>query len=164
VKKVLFLDFDGVLNDDTYLRRVREQGLVQGLGLRDPSDRHMLDPARIALLDSLLALSGVDVVLSTSWRMIYTTDELKEFLRLQGMQCVGKIIGRTKNPINHVQRGVLIRLWLDDHPEYTHHVALDDDPGAAECDVKLVQTDPLVGLTDDDVETALKILGVELGE
>ena len=50
-------------------------------------------------------------------------------------------------------------MWLDEHPEATNYVIIDDDNDVLdEQDSHLVQTSWLTGITDYDVEKAIKIL------
>lgn len=53
--KIIFLDFDGVLNSASYCRLHREPGVL-------------LDPTRMALLRRIIETTGAEIVLSTSWK------------------------------------------------------------------------------------------------
>jgi hypothetical protein len=172
--KVVFLDFDGVINSDPYLRQVRENGLLQGWGFKDETDRHMLDPARIGLLNSVLDRTGANIVISSSWRNIYTQEEMTGFLRLQGLAYPERIIDVTPStrdldtakklnvPLGHnMHRGELIQAWLKEHPEVTKYVSLDDDPGAGEAGTVWIETDFMVGLTPEIADKAVEILNAD---
>ena len=165
--KVIFLDFDGVLN-----------GLETNC---PPSPIHpllWLCPPLVARVNHIIARTGAVVVLSTSWRtrahhtsasaMHMSLDELREALRLAGF--VGEVIGVTPDlaRLDTIGRtgDVLwrcpprlkeIRAWLDAHP-VSAFVVLDDD-GGAELAGHFVHCSKRTGLTESDVEKAVRILG-----
>ena len=169
--KLIFLDFDGVVNNYPFLREVLSQGLVKGYGFKDPTDVNMIDLEKIKLLNKILDATGASIVISSSWRNTYTSDELRDFLQLKGLNKPESIIGETGStrhsqtakeldvPVGaSVDRGVLIQHWLKQHPEVTTYVALDDDPGAGEAGTVWLKTDPEIGLTEEIVEKAAQIL------
>lgn len=56
-------------------------------------------------------------------------------------------------------RGSEIKEWLDEHPEVTNYVIIDDDNDMLEeQEPYLVQTSWYDGINDYDVEKAIKIL------
>lgn len=165
--KVIFLDFDGVLN---------------GFDTNEPASPlhpHLhLNPVLMRRLNRIVKRTGAKVVLSTSWRTRHhhpgasaehmTLDELREALRLAGF--VGEVIGVTPDlaRLDTIGRtgDVLwrcpprlkeIRAWLDAHP-VSAFVVLDDD-GGAELAGHFVHCSRRTGLTESDVEQAVRILG-----
>lgn len=78
-----------------------------------------------------------------------------------------RISGYTDD-ISWSRRGEEIRKYLDDHPEITEYVVLDDnsfrDFGKYDLPVHLVLTDPKLGLTEADVMRAIRILQGEKTE
>src|SRR5689334_1687229 len=103
--KVIFLDFDGVLNSLAFLRK--EPG---------PLDR--LDPAAVARLSALAQRSGAKVVISSSWRLQRSLDDLRHLLRSLGF--AGEVVGRTPDLTATVRvadssavRSMEIRAWLE---------------------------------------------------
>lgn len=72
----LMLDFDGVLNNEVFLRQQRNRG-----GSR------LFDPDNIANLDQLCALLPVEkIVVSSSWREGRTIEQLRGLLREEGFR------------------------------------------------------------------------------
>ncbi|MBQ7325108.1 MAG: hypothetical protein IJW98_05150, partial [Clostridia bacterium] len=61
--KVIFLDFDGVLNSVRYDRE------------RAPGDTNNIDVTRLPLLKEIVDRTGAKIVLSTSWRIYWDRDE-----------------------------------------------------------------------------------------
>jgi len=147
--KVVYLDIDGVLNDSEFLDSLR------GLDSK-PFTRmwwlDMLDPQRVTILNELVA-PDVKFVLSTSWAMRHTPEQMQSLLDERGF--VGDVIGSTPRKMSS-SRGHEI-LWDLVERKPTHYVVLDDmDLSTWEFASHWVQTD---GLTLEDVERATRILG-----
>jgi hypothetical protein len=114
-----------------------------------------LDPARIAKLNVLLAATGAEVVISSSWRNAHKRPRLVALL--EGAGFVGRVIGQTPWMVGH-ERHVEIKRWLSQQvPEVERFVILDDDQDAGVgfghhyvfvCD----------GLEDEHVERARRVL------
>lgn len=145
---IVVLDFDGVLN---------------GIETREPMspvvDGLFLNEVLVAKFNRIVERTGAKVVLSTSWRKA-GIDACSRALRAVGF--IGEIIGATPDfrPVGqsspYTPRSDEIRAWLAANP-VDAFVVLDDHDDC-EVDGRTVQTDTLVGLTDDDVERAVKIL------
>ncbi len=150
--KVIFLDVDGVLNNNFTSSRSPD-------GYLGVSDRLILK------LKKIVEETRADIVISSDWRLIRDDPERgKDYKYLaRKLLFTGhlKISGHTDD-ISWSQRGKEIRKFLDDHPEITEYVVLDDIPfGDFErCGLlrNLVLTDPAVGLTDGDADRAIRIL------
>ena len=101
--KVLFLDIDGVVNNEHTRRKFGH--LIT------------LDPARVALVQRIVRNTGCEIVLSSSWRLFQNCrDELE--------RKICKFADIT--PILHAPRGYEIKVWLTRHPEIEHYAILDD--------------------------------------
>ena len=150
--KVVFLDFDGVLNSLEFFQRA-------------PGGLDRLDPAAVARLNRLLAASQAKVVVSSSWRVGRTKAELRDLLEKVGFQ--GSIVGCTPDLSSvirfsdyEVVRAREVRTWLESSiVPVTQFVILDDarleDDEIAE---HLVRTSFELGLQDSHVGEALAIL------
>ena len=141
--KVLFLDFDGVLNSYAYLRRCGEPGLC-------------LDPDRLALLRQIIDATGAKIVLTTSWREHWSPEEPGE------IGCIFGGYGLTvfdKTPILREGREREIQAWLAEHPA-ENYVVLDDRFLSADfLDGHLILTSNLRdGLDREDARKAIAIL------
>ncbi|AIA64872.1 hypothetical protein AVV44_gp073 [Cronobacter phage S13] len=140
-KTVLFLDIDGVLNSKKSLG-------VYGVHLSSDMVR---------CLNKIVKLTQCDVVLSSSWRSLFTLDMFHAMMFNQGMTYCHKIVGKTDNFSSF--RGKEIQKYLDEH-DYSRYCILDDETDMLESQKPFfIRTDWNVGLTDEDAEQAIKILG-----
>lgn len=104
--KVIFLDYDGVLNNPYYLVRKK----ITHHGVDD------LDPRRIVILKQICDLSGASVVLTSLWR---DNETAKNYL----IDCQIPIIDSVRDG---GCRGQAIDLWLDEH-DVEAYAILDDE-------------------------------------
>jgi hypothetical protein len=169
--KVVFLDFDGVLN--------------RGFGRAEPrlADR----------LNTITHKSGAVIVVHSSWRYGRSLDMLRHILEGWGVK--GEVIDMTPVPEGakptgggyitipdasmqafldalpeefkdsastnkwHYERPCSIQMWLDAHPgEVESFVILDDHAGFAHLHRNHVHTRMNEGLTDAHVRQALRLL------
>lgn len=156
--KVIFLDFDGVLNSHEFMR-ARQEDI---LDCRRESDA--LDPEAIARLNRLVAETGAVVVVSSSWRITRSVERLQQTLDERGF--VGTVIDKTidwymcATRYEKQQRGDEIRMWLDEHPEVESFIVLDDSSDMDAVVERHIQTSLFTGgLQDDHVARAVAMLG-----
>jgi hypothetical protein len=138
--KVIFLDFDGVLNNRKWLSRG---------GSRDD-----VDPESVRLLNWLVDATQAKVVVSSTWRILHTIEELRDTLDRAGF--LGEIIGVT--PGGGGTRGPQIQQWIDDNAFVGPFVILDDDSDMLHLLDKLVKTKFETGLEVSHVKKAIEIL------
>lgn len=148
--KVIFLDFDGVLNSAKYLLDCGDYGIA-------------IDPTRMVLLRRIVDATGAKIVLSTSWREHWSKD-------LRGCNSTGVLINNIfseyglqvydKTPELHARREVEIKSWLDRHPEVKCFVVLDDRLLSADyLNGHFIKTSNYFdGLDETDVQKAMDIL------
>lgn len=146
--KIIFLDFDGVI---TTRRTKFESG----------------DPDCIAQLNRIVQATGAHVVLSTSWRLLWPLEQLRE--KLEDWGFAGAVWDRTLDLSHFVgnglwhsaERGEEISTWLKDNRELnvTDFVVLDDETDMVGVHPQHVHVNKEVGLTAADAELAIRILG-----
>lgn len=135
---------------------------------------YSIDPETVKLLDHIIINTGAKVVLSSSWRLGPPLNILKsDFLKVNidiydKTPCWGKlgvmdwepVVDEDGHPhLKQIPRGEIINAYLAEHPEVTSYVILDDiDQFTEEQHKHLVLTNEEVGLTKDNVQTAIKIL------
>lgn len=106
--RILFLDFDGVLNNMTWMTRPRAQRLV----LPDQDD---LDPANLAELAYISAsVPDMRVVVSSTWRIGLSLGELCRMLIAGGLG-PRRVMGVTPR-LSGQDRGHEIEAWLQAQP------------------------------------------------
>lgn len=148
--KVVFLDFDGVLNSDEYVRRCGRFGVI-------------LNPAKMDLLKELIDATDANIVLSTSWREHWGLtpegcdaigEEINRIFRQHALKIFDKVPHRTYGRVKNIQS------WLQAHPEVTAYVVLDDQfLDGDQIRGHFVKTSNLRGgLSEEDVRRAIDIL------
>lgn len=137
--KVIFLDIDGVLNNDKSMMR------------------HIhLDNELCQIVKRIKTCTGAKIVISSAWRLIHSVKELQDMLFHVGLTSL--ILDKTDG--GGSIRGNEIQRWLDTHPEVESYVILDDS-----CDMQEDQMNNFVrmngheGINEFDAEKAMTILG-----
>ena len=111
--RIVFLDFDGVLNSLPWL------GAGAGEGWQGAGEARALNPENIAHLNRIVSVTSARVVISSSWRHGRPLARLGEMLVERGFQ--GTALGRTPDhvpcmdPLSkrmHGCRGDEIQAWL----------------------------------------------------
>lgn len=147
--KVLFLDFDGVLNNDFHLRKIKNH----------PSESHHgLDPKNVNVLNQLYKkVPNLNIVISSSWRIGKSIEWLQDLLTDAGFHYSNKIISVT--PFSgRGPRGNKIQKWLDQHLDVAEFVIVDDDQDMAHLMGRLVKTSFRYGLQEKHIEEILRVL------
>lgn len=151
--KVLFLDIDGVLNS-------LESTMMAGPRKRLVGDH--VDPMLIRRLNKICEeVPDLKIVISSSWRKIYSIEEILEVFLKAGFNVKTEIIDRTPGHVEGTdgKRGHEIEAWYKAHPEVTNYVILDDDSDMLRNQRRhFVNTSWVCGLTFADVYRCVKIL------
>jgi hypothetical protein len=164
--KIIFLDFDGVLNSSQFLKRsefaapLTEREAKYRFGHPhsnlDTYDLRMIDHTKVMLLNQIIERTGAQVVISSSWRLGRDISDLRDVLVFCGF--VGEVIGVTPELWNSI-RGEEINEWLCENwgvgLDDDVFVILDDDDDMGILSGSLVQTSMKTGLTQYDVERAI---------
>lgn len=152
--RVLFLDFDGVLNSMRYFERVT--GQRDGITLA-AFTRSQFDPEAVERLNKLLDQTGAAVVVSSSWRLAYKRTQLCDLLNEVGFR--GKVLGMTPNLMTDT-RAKEIAAWLGEHRKKVGAFAIVDDDHTAGVGFapQFVHTTFAEGLTDEAAERLAAIL------
>lgn len=162
MKKIIFLDIDGVLNSHAWWDKFNELKLHEEEGYDFD-----LDPEAIMRLNKILMLvPEVKIVITSTWRFDYK--DTVERLQAQGL--IIPIIGCTTTSTlyhegTYMPRGVLVKKWLNENTAGTtcNYVILDDDIDfLIEQRWNFIHTNIEIGLTDDDVQRTIAILGTNL--
>lgn len=157
--KVIFLDVDGVLNSEQFVQ-------TSSTGL--PFGDNQIDPEAVERLNQIIERTGAKVVISSSWRHVWSRGEIVRMLGKRGFRHPDAVVSITPSLLS--QRGDEVADWLGNQgergridPEFggvESYVILDDssdfNPDQRE---HFVQTDADIGLTDEDARRAIFILG-----
>ena len=143
--RVLFLDVDGVLNSSQYLKDRPRRTWPFG----------HIDPATVQLLNKVVRETGCKIVISSSWRVILTYRSIRGLLARRGFEFASHIADQTPRG-GFESRGMEIQAWLDEHPEVSDFVIVDDDMDMAHLMPNLVKTSWHSGLTMRGAESIIK--------
>jgi hypothetical protein len=144
-KPVIFLDIDGVLNNERWAKKM--------FSLTRETAAWELDPANIDALNRLIDKVDADIVVSSCWRV---REDLADVLVVWGLP---RPIGRTPR-LPGASRGEEIAAWLLGHPDVEQFVIIDDDDDMLpEQKSRFVKVSGDVGFGWEQVNQALEIFG-----
>lgn len=158
--KIVFLDFDGVLNSHEYIRNRAPEN--------ERGSRIGLDRVAVARVNRLLAETGAEVVVSSTWRHGKKRTQLCDILNDVGF--VGVVRGMTPEWLTKTPGGIYaakcrgeeIQAWLDNAAHIGHDVEsfviVDDDSDMAHLAYRLIKTSFETGLLDEHVDRAIGML------
>lgn len=165
MKKILFLDIDGVLNTERWHKKMIES--------HAPKDSfgYDFDPEAVANLRHIVEATGAEIVISSSWKG-YGMDGLQELWETRDLP--GKVIDFTPDVVTDemllqinleevdmmICRGKEIKKWLSMHKnKVSHYAILDDyDDMLPEQMPHFVQTNYEVGISKQDADRVIEIL------
>ena len=157
--KLIFLDFDGVLNSQLWY--------IETKGKRELDD---LDTSAIERLNNLIKRTDAKVVVTSTWRLGRTIEELQATLDRNGFK--GEVVGKTRDLRigehgDCILRGNEILCFMKEnptllgcyYPDYRHYVIFDDDSDMLYWQRNnYIHCDPYCGLTPNNVYHAERIL------
>lgn len=139
--KIIFLDIDGVLNNQLFYTEIDQATRFKQSKEDAPLGSCDIDSRCIGLLNHIIDKTGAKVVISSSWRQGKTIEELTYILNYCGF--IGEIIGKTpylqfksnlENYNYSVPRGCEIKAWIETNKDILgskvlklKYVILDDD-------------------------------------
>lgn len=164
--KVIFLDFDGVLNSAASFlleNRIRKENKI--FDDLPPVNQTLCKVCTSNFRHILDEVPDAKIVLSTTWRNLFEMDWLKDKLFEYGIP-KDRVIDKTPD-LRWVERGEEIDAWLKNHPEVTKYVIIDDNfigppfqmPDEFFGSETFVKTHWNTGLTLQKAVDAVKILG-----
>ena len=167
-KKIIFLDFDGVLNTEHY------QGLLQFQG-KPWQDEHgaYFDPNAIKQLERIIDATDAHIVVESSWKYL-GLDAMKELWNVRNLP--GRIIDITPSTTSdeyllnvvlddfcnkmHHCKGLEISSWLSEKGlPNTRYVIIDDEYVVLESQLSnFILANPYEGITEEQANKAISIL------
>jgi hypothetical protein len=153
IRLIVFLDIDGVLNSEQYIAEHTGGVGVEIVDGELDATAHV-DPARVARLNRLVAVTGAEVVLSSSWRVLFGLEKTQSILAAKGFAYrLSDATPRLPGMPRHVEIANHVA-WLGGQVAF---VILDDAEEAGGVLVeRLVHVDD--GLEDHHVDRAIQIL------
>lgn len=163
MRKVVFLDIDGVLNSNFWNENHQ----------REISDGTLIDESKIKILCKLIKDTNAQIILHSGWKYWFDAElkplrkeaeNLKTLLEKEGLKVSGVTPDHATEEIRKTKKFSLVKAeeilaWLKKHEEIDRWVVLDDlDLHNAEIAKHQVKTDQTIGLTIEDVEKAEMIL------
>lgn len=153
--KVIFLDFDGVLNSEASFRYEDSRKIL-----------HVSDTLSHVACSNLQYIleqdADVKLVISSTWRKIHTMDELKQILNSYGIN-TNRVYSKTPSVVSG-DRSQEINMYLEAHPEVTIAIILDDDSDVLKVnDIRchVFQTTPEDGLLFKQAKQIVKLFHSE---
>lgn len=152
MKKVIFLDFDGVMDTAYYDHMLDSQGLPQ-------SDKWgpVFDPSNVNNLRRIIDETGADIVVSSTWKDYMTYEAILQMWKDRSLP--GFVTDTT--PTVSLHRGDEIDAWLAECRRECRYVIIDD-LGAYNFNEHqmpyLLCVNPFDGLTEEIADRAIYIL------
>lgn len=164
MSKIIFLDIDGVLNNEVFVNSFWE--ILKQLKMKRPEAKelhkivmrddygNLFCPTACNMLKWLVESTEAKIVISSTWRMSGLS-EMQNMWKHRGL--AGEVIDITPVMMSR-ERGEEIAQWLSKN-EHEEYVILDDDADMLEEQKNnFVQQDFRYGLTFDDTLKAIRIL------
>ena len=181
--KIIFLDVDGVLNCSDFYKNRWERLQANGETRDYPYDE--FSPECVARLNKVTDATGAKIVVSSTWRLGRTVEELQNLFKEVGI--TGEVIDKTCHMGGAkgytIPRGCEIDHWLDERKfqrinwslkvqmeyaeksEVDNYVIFDDDSDMLYNQREhFIKTSQKTGLDDSDVERAIELLSKPIWE
>lgn len=166
--RVIFLDFDGVLNSYQsadfwhYKRDMKRWEDAMDNDWAGSLKEYLsmeFDPIALNNVEDLIRkVPDLKVVVSSTWRIGETVESLKKIL--SPAKLISEAVIDITPYFTRKMRGEEIQDWLDRHPEVTDYVIIDDDADMLDSQhSNFVHTSALHGFQYGDKLWALRILG-----
>ena len=156
--KVIFLDIDGVLNSEEFLKN---------------NETEMIDRDNVSILKNIIDKTGAVIVMSSGWRLWFDDNMrpkdgysqcLYDILCEFDIKLFGKTPDysteeiRTKKTFSHV-KAKEISAWLSQYETIGKYVVLDDlNLKNEEINSHLVRTNAKVGITEADAKSVIDMI------
>lgn len=150
---IVFLDFDGVV--ETIYWEKADDG-SWSFNVHKAGRNELNNKQAIGWLNELYSKVPYDIVVSSTWRIGMTIEELQNLITNSGFNPEIKVIGMT--PPLYLQRGEEIQAWIDKNNFTGKYIIIDDDSDMCHLLPVLVRCDCQLGFTIYDYQKALKLL------
>ena len=163
MRRVIFLDIDGVLNSNFW----------NDSHQREISAGRLVDAEKVKLLGMLVKRTNAKIVLHSGWKYWFDQDlrplrpeseNLQMLFEKEEVLIADRTPDHTTEEIRRSKKFSLVKAdeilaWLAEHKDVDNWIVIDDlDLHNAEIEMHQIKTDPGIGLTVDDVCKAEKML------
>ena len=168
MKKIIFLDFDGVLNTEHYQNLLQYQG-------KPWQDEYgaFFDPNAVKQLKRIIDATGADIVVESSWKYL-GLDAMKELWKVRSLP--GRVIDITPSSISDEYlsnvdldnldasmlhcKGLEIASWLSEQKKQDiRYVIIDDEYVILDSQLPyFILTNLYEGITEEQANKAISIL------
>lgn len=153
MKPIIFLDFDGIV-ETIYWEQAEDKSW--SLNIHKSGRKELNNKQAIGWLNELYSKVPYDIVVSSTWRIGLTLEELQTLITNSGFNPDIRVIGMT--PVLYQPRGKEIQAWIDDNNFTGKFIIIDDDSDMCHLLPVLVHCDCQLGFTIYDYQKALKLL------
>lgn len=155
--KIIFLDFDGVMDTSYYDHILSKEG-------KPGNDQYgaIFDPYCIRNLKRIIEETEADIVVSSSWKYMMSYQDFLNMWKDRGLP--GFITDVTPNPVDRRKRGDEIDAWIEECKTECQYVIIDDleANNFNEHQIpRLLIVNPFFGLDEETAERAIQILNAE---
>ena len=152
--KIIFLDFDGVMDTEYYDHILSEAG-------KPISDEYglLFDPECVKNLKYIIDNTGADIVVSSTWKDLMSYKEILDMWEYRGLP--GFVTDVTPTLSHGHNRGDEIDAWINECPTKCNYVIIDDIEAYNfnEHQIpRLLIVNPFFGLDEYTAERAITIL------
>lgn len=169
MRKIIFLDIDGVLNSNDWNDNHQ----------KEIGDGTLIDVEKIRLLSQLIKNTGAEIILHSGWKYWFDFDlkplrkeaeRLRFLLAEEGIKIAGITPDHATEEIRQSKRFSLVKAgeilaWLAENKDITKWIVIDDlDLHNAEIEQHQIRTDANIGLAMEDVCRAEGMLLDETGK
>ena len=152
--KIIFLDFDGVMDTAYYDHILSKEGLPE-----NDSYGTVFDPDCVQNLKEIIDKTGADIVVTSSWKYFMTYKDFLDMWESRGLP--GFVTDVTPTPSVRRNRGDEIDAWLDECDVECQYVIIDDLDGSNfnEHQIpRLLVVNPFNGIDEEIKERAIALL------
>jgi hypothetical protein len=156
--KIIFLDFDGVMDTEYYDHILNKEGkpVYDEFGI-------LFDPYCVKNLQHIIDKTGADIVVSSSWKHMMGYQDFLIMWEDRGLP--GFVTDVTPIPTERRNRGDEIDAWLEECRTECQYVIIDDLEAYNfnEHQIpRLLIVNPFFGLDEDTAERAIELLNSDI--
>ncbi len=154
--KIIFLDFDGVMDTAYYDHVLSKEG-------KPGCDEYgcIFDPNCVKNLKHIIDETGADIVVTSSWKYLMS---YQDFLKMwEARNLPGFVTDVTPVPVERRNRGDEIDTWLEECKTECQYVIIDDleANNFNEHQIpRLLVVNPFFGIDEDIAERAIVLLNM----